>query len=71
MRESVFVGVALIAVSALHLVSAALAGELPATWPVKPLTRCAQPRQFWATSAIFTLAGVTGAFLAIWPATRE
>ena len=61
--QNVFLGVALIGVSALHLIPAMLTGEIPANWPIKPLTRSGKPQQFWITFSLFAAAAIVGTLL--------
>lgn len=66
MREGVFIGLALVGVSAFHLIPAVLVGEIPARWPVKPLTRDGKPEQFWMTFSVFSAAGLVGLVTLFW-----
>lgn len=66
MSQSVFIGAALIAVSAYHLIPAILTGEIPATWPVKPLTRSGKPKEFWVTFGAMVASGTIGAIMILW-----
>ena len=66
MQQSIFMGVSFIAVSAFHLIPAILSGEIPARWPVKPLTRSGKPKQFWATISVFAATGFVGLVMLLW-----
>ena len=60
MKQIIFVGLALIAVSAFHLIPAVRSGEIPSRWPVNPLTREAKPIQFRIAFGVFLAAGLAG-----------
>jgi len=66
LSQTIFLGVGLVIVSAIHLIPAILTGEIPANPPIKPLTRSGKPEEFWITFGVFTAAGITGTLILIW-----
>lgn len=60
MSGGMFLGLALIGVSAFHLVPALLTGRIPSKWPVYPLTREAKPVEYRITFGVFLIAGAVG-----------
>jgi hypothetical protein len=60
MTSAEFTGLALLGVSAFHLIPAVLTGKIPSKWPVYPLTREAKPTEFRITFGVFLAAGMVG-----------
>ncbi|WP_114229091.1 MULTISPECIES: hypothetical protein [Sphingomonas] len=63
MNQQVFVGAALIGVSAFHLIPAWLTGKIPSNWPFDDLTDEAQTFHYRSTVAVFSCVGIAGVII--------